>query len=239
MKLSKEILEIAEYISHRYTEPLTPEGELSEEVILDTIKAFSQFDYDSKHKLFTRDINGAMFGTENVELDQISSIADLYQAISYLQNAYDKRYVPKEKTQIKLDEQLYNSPTDIKDISRKEILGFLKQQYDIDSEKQLYDLEEGRHKNVVYDIYRNFTGYIPVKESPHRISFKLPEETSLGVSYNNLPNFENDTTLFAHIRTMRDIKKNAQQLLKEVTPQRLEELKNLVNNKEQEEDIER
>lgn len=238
MKVPKEILQIAEYISHNYSEPLTSEGYIKEDVTLSTIKEFTGFEYDAKNKFFMRDIDGVYFATELVELDSIDSIVDLHQAIEYLKDAHKKRKAEPSKMQnITLDEQLYIPPTNVQPISRSHIDIFLKEEYNIQNESELFALDENAHKNAIYGMYRKFTGYIPIKREPNRVLYIIPDKEGIGMGYSNVPDFENNTSLFSHIRSMRKINKHTKEQVKELSGDRLAQLEAFKDRKDQ--DIER
>lgn len=209
-------------------------GKKEEAAVLSVIKEFANYDYDHAHKFFTRDIKGVMFATENIVLKEINTIPDLHHAIGYLNHAYEKRLQVMEQA-ITLPERLYAEPEKVQDISRGNIMVFLQETYGLHSEKEFLELKDQKQKEVVYDLYRNFTGFTPIKKSHGSIMFTFPEEPDLKLQYSDYPDFTNES-LFSHIRDMRGVNKNTQQMVRETTTERIEQIKGLGKDKLKEKD---
>ncbi|UOY05017.1 hypothetical protein L0P88_13755 [Muricauda sp. SCSIO 64092] len=208
--------------------------EAGEKATLSAIKEFAGYDYNPEKKFFiiNNEEKKLVFATENVELEEIKSAADLYHAINYLNEAYDKRIKSMEQ-QVDLPKRLFLEPKEVQDISRKNIMNFLQETYQINNEEELFALEEQKHKEVIYDLYRTFTGYTPRKDFGG-IMKSIPNESDVVLSHRNLPDFQNDT-LFSHIRDMRKTNEDTQQRLQETTSKRLEEIKEMMQSSEQQE----
>lgn len=209
-------------------------GEKEQRAVLSAIKTFANYDYDPNHKFFTTDIRGVMFATENIELHEITTIPELYHAIAYLNQAYEKRLQGMEKT-IALPKRFYTEPKQVQDISRGNIMRFLQQNYGLHSEKELFKLKDKKQKEAIYDLYRNFTSFIPHEKTPGSIIFSMPQEPDLKLRYSDLPDFTN-TNLYSHIRDMRNVKRNTQQMIRETTTERIEQIKRLSKDKLKEKD---
>ena len=240
MKTSK-LLQIQKYLSEKYSDigTIAHNGQIPKEAILSAISEFAKFDYDPQHKFFIRDIKGVMFATEKIELNHIDSLSELHEAISYLNDAHDIRLHAMENAQeFPLDSTLLIPPEEVRDISRNNVLSFLKDSYGIDTEEQLFALDEKEHKKIVFDIYRNFTGYVPFKESPGSIIFSVPQHADLRLRYSGLPDFKESRTLLSHLITMRSIKENTEILLENTTAERMRELEDFAKEKKKERDRE-
>ena len=241
MKALEKLLRLHEYLSKRYPEigTFALDSHIPKEAILSAISEFAKFDYDPQHKFFTRDIKGVMFATEKIELNHIDSLSELREAISYLNDAHDIRLQAMENAQeFPLDSTLLTPPENVRDISKNNVLSFLKDRYGIDTEEKLYALDEKEHKKIVFDIYRNFTGYVPFKESPGSIIFSVPQHSHMKLRYSGLPDFKESRTLLSHLITMRSIRENTEILLENTTAERMRELEDFAKEKEKERDKE-
>lgn len=201
------------------------DGAKGEQAVLSAIKEFSGFDYDQNKKLFIKNGKDLCFATELIKLEKIKSIPDLFQSIEYLNGAYLKRLQTMQQA-IDIPEWLFTEPEKIQDISRESIMGLLCETYGLKNEKELFVLEEQKQKEIIYDIYRTFTGYVPLRESPGSIAVSMADNPDMKLRYNDFPNFQHNN-LLGHIRDMRTVRKNTEQTLKETTPQRIKEIKKL------------
>ena len=137
-----------------------------------------------------------------------------------------------------MDRELFAPHKEVRDISRSNVVTFLKDTYGIHTEKELFALEPKEHRKVVYDIYRTFTGYVPFKQIPGSIIFSAPQHADLKFRYSGLPDFKESKTLLSHLRTMRNIKKNTELMLANTTADRVRELEDFTKSKKNRRDKE-
>lgn len=246
MEKIERLYKVVRFIQKNYPdvnpEDLNNQGQ-SEEVILSAIKEFSGYRYDSDRKFFIKEVGDLMFATEMIELKDIDSLPALCAAIDYLNEAYLKRSKDMERgKEISLPDTLYAPPKVVRKISRKNIESFLSKSYGLGNEKELFELDRKKHREVIFDLYRVFTGYTPSKRSVGRITFTIPENPDFKLHYSDLPDFEGNIDLFSHIRDMRRVNRYTQETLQQFTTKRMTQIQNMVErnmDQNKNEDLER
>tara|TARA_R110002124_G_scaffold17532_3_gene73492 strand:- start:375533 stop:376273 length:741 start_codon:yes stop_codon:yes gene_type:complete len=246
MEKLERLYKIVKFIQKNYPD-VNPEDlhnkEQSEEAILSTIKEFSGYRYDSDRKFFIKEVGDLMFATEVIELKDIDSLPALCAAIDYLNEAYIKRSKAMEQAkEISLPDKLYVPPKVVWEISRTNIEAFLRKSYGLESEKELFELEQKKQREVIFDLFRVFTGYTPSKHSVGRITFTIPEHPDFKLHYSDLPDFDGNTNLFSHIRDMRRVNRYTQDTLRQFTTKRMTQIQNMVESDREQnknEDLER
>ncbi|MFC5044105.1 hypothetical protein ACFSTE_09340 [Aquimarina hainanensis] len=233
MESFKDFLKFIKHLRTHYSDinlNNLQESKNGQETVLSIIKEFANYDYDHDNKFFVTDIDGILFATETVELEKINRLPDLYSAIQYLNDAYQKRKENKSQANtLQLPDKLFSKPKETLDISRVNIMSFLLETYKLNSEKELWECKEEKQREIIYDIYRNFTGFMPLKEDAKGIFFTFPQEQDMRLRYSQYPNFQHKD-LFSHIRDIRSVKRNTEQLIRETTVDRITQIKKLTKD---------
>lgn len=208
-----------------------------EEMIVFLIKKLTGFDYDAKNKVFTTHLeNNSKFISEVVEPANIKSLKKLYEAVFHLMEAKAIRNQSiVEKSEIVLPEYLYKPTKKIQEISKENVLAFLKKEHGIENEKSLFELEENKHAEVIYNLFRTFTGCIAHHKSTGAILYSLPQDQDLKLSYNDLPNLDH-TDLFSHLRDMRKVEKSNREMTEQITEDRIQQIKKMTKSNQQEQE---
>lgn len=206
-----------------------------EQIILSVIKEFTTCNYDPKRKLFVKTLESKeVFTSEIIELKTIVSINDLYDTIDHLNQVYHK---PHQQFQQKVPQRLYEFPKEIQDISRDNVLTFLKESYQIQNEKEFWSLNQNKYKEIVYDMYRTFTGGILLKDNSGDVSFRLPNRENVYLTYTEFPEFSDNADLDYHIRDMIALKEHVKEMYRGAPSKRLLQLKRVTKQQDQEQNI--